>query len=52
MCWMKYVPRSLFIQMLTAFTGMNSDIRFGGADLHMPVTSDMMGELLKKIIRR
>jgi putative ABC transport system permease protein len=27
---------------------INSDIRFGGADLHMPVTSDMMGELLKK----
>ena len=27
---------------------INSDIRFGGADLHMPVTSDMMGQLLKK----
>lgn len=27
---------------------INSDIRFGGADLHMPVTSDMMGELMKK----
>src|SRR5436190_583570 len=27
---------------------INSDIRFGGAELHMPVTSDMMGELLKK----
>jgi putative ABC transport system permease protein len=27
---------------------INSDIRFGGADLHMPVTSDIMGELLKK----
>jgi putative ABC transport system permease protein len=27
---------------------INSDIRFGGADLHLPVTSDMMGELLKK----
>lgn len=27
---------------------IHSDIRFGGADLHMPVTSDMMGELLKK----
>jgi putative ABC transport system permease protein len=27
---------------------INSDVRFGGADLHMPVTSDMMGELLKK----
>ncbi len=27
---------------------INSDIKFGGADLHMPVTSDMMGELLKK----
>jgi putative ABC transport system permease protein len=27
---------------------INSDIHFGGADLHMPVTSDMMGELLKK----
>src|SRR3954468_9197826 len=27
---------------------INSDLRFGGADLHMPVTSDMMGELLKK----
>jgi putative ABC transport system permease protein len=27
---------------------INSDIRFGGADLHMPVTSDMMGQLLEK----
>ena len=27
---------------------INSDIRFGGGDLHMPVTSDMMGQLLKK----
>jgi len=27
---------------------INSDIRFGGADLHMPVTSDMMGQILKK----
>lgn len=27
---------------------VNSDIRFGGADLHMPVTSDMMGQLMKK----
>ena len=27
---------------------INSDIKFGGANLHMPVTSDMMGELLKK----
>lgn len=27
---------------------INSDIRFGGADLHMPVTSDMMGQLLRK----
>ncbi|HYJ64250.1 MAG TPA: ABC transporter permease [Parafilimonas sp.] len=27
---------------------IHSDIKFGGADLHMPVTSDMMGELLKK----
>jgi putative ABC transport system permease protein len=27
---------------------IHSDIRFGGSDLHMPVTSDMMGELLKK----
>ena len=27
---------------------INADIRFGGADLHMPVTSDMMGEVLKK----
>jgi len=27
---------------------INSDIRFGGADLHMTQTSDMMGELLKK----
>ena len=27
---------------------INSDIRFGGADMHMPVTSDMMGQLLKK----
>ena len=27
---------------------INSDIRFGGADLHMPVSSDMMGPVLKK----
>lgn len=27
---------------------INSDIRFGGANLHMPFTSDMMGQLLKK----
>ncbi len=27
---------------------IHSDIRFGGADLHMPVTSDMMGQLLQK----
>jgi putative ABC transport system permease protein len=27
---------------------INSDIRFGGGELHMPVTSDMMGQLLKK----
>lgn len=27
---------------------INSDIRFGGADLHMTQTSDMMGPLLKK----
>ncbi len=27
---------------------INADIRFGGADLHMPFTSDMMGQLLKK----
>jgi putative ABC transport system permease protein len=27
---------------------INSDIRFGGANLHMAVTSDMMGQLLKK----
>lgn len=27
---------------------INSDIKFGGANLHMPVTSDMMGEILKK----
>ena len=27
---------------------INSDLRFGGADLHMTETSDMMGELLKK----
>ncbi|CAN5794194.1 ABC transporter permease [soil metagenome] len=27
---------------------INSDIRFGGADLHLPQTSDMMGELIKK----
>src|SRR4029079_2572393 len=30
------------------FYRINSDIRFGGADLHMPVTSDMMGQILKK----
>src|SRR5689334_7635763 len=27
---------------------INSDIRFGGNELHMPVTSDMMGAVLKK----
>src|SRR5579885_3365609 len=27
---------------------INSDLRFGGADLHLPVSSDMMGEVLKK----
>lgn len=27
---------------------INSDIRIGGVDLHMPTTSDMMGQLLKK----
>ena len=27
---------------------IHSDIKFGGSDLHMPVTSDMMGQLLKK----
>src|ERR1700740_913792 len=27
---------------------INADIRFGGTDLHMPLTSDMMGQLLKK----
>ncbi|WP_153796030.1 ABC transporter permease [Foetidibacter luteolus] len=27
---------------------VNSDIRFGGANLHMPLSSDMMGQLLKK----
>ncbi len=27
---------------------INSDISFGGGDLHLPVTSDMMGQLLKK----
>lgn len=27
---------------------IHSDIRFGGANLHMPVTSDMMGQILKK----
>jgi putative ABC transport system permease protein len=27
---------------------INSDIRFGGGDLHITQTSDMMGELLKK----
>jgi putative ABC transport system permease protein len=27
---------------------VNADIRFGGANMHMPFTSDMMGELLKK----
>ncbi|MFL5741291.1 MAG: ABC transporter permease [Flavisolibacter sp.] len=27
---------------------INSDIRFGGSDLHLPVTSDMMGAVLKK----
>jgi putative ABC transport system permease protein len=27
---------------------LNADIRFGGADLHMPFTSDMMGQVLKK----
>lgn len=27
---------------------INSDIRIGGVNLHMPTTSDMMGQLLKK----
>ncbi len=27
---------------------INADIRFGGGDLHMPFTSDMMGQLIKK----
>src|ERR1700694_2750156 len=27
---------------------INADIRFGGANLHLPVTSDMMGQVLKK----
>ncbi|HSZ34789.1 MAG TPA: ABC transporter permease, partial [Puia sp.] len=27
---------------------INADIRFGGGDLHLPVTSDMMGQILKK----
>jgi putative ABC transport system permease protein len=27
---------------------INADLRFGGSDLHLPVTSDMMGEVLKK----
>src|SRR3954454_6599969 len=27
---------------------INSDVKFGGANLHMPVTSDMMGQLLKQ----
>ena len=27
---------------------INADIRFGGLDMHLPVTSDMMGQLLKK----
>lgn len=27
---------------------INSDVRFGGTDLHMPVSSDMMGEALSK----
>ena len=27
---------------------INSDLRFGGSDLHMVMTSDMMGQLIKK----
>ncbi len=27
---------------------INTDLRFGGADLHMPLASDMMGQLLEK----
>jgi len=27
---------------------INADIRFGGSNLHMPFTSDMMGQVLKK----
>ena len=27
---------------------INSDIRYGGSDLHMPVTADPMGEVMKK----
>jgi putative ABC transport system permease protein len=27
---------------------INSDLRFGGSEMHLPVSSDMMGQLLKK----
>ncbi|HEY5408176.1 MAG TPA: ABC transporter permease, partial [Ginsengibacter sp.] len=27
---------------------INADVRFGGANMHMPLTSDMMGQLMKK----
>src|SRR5665213_296197 len=27
---------------------INSDIRFGGANMHMPLSSDMAGQLMKK----
>jgi putative ABC transport system permease protein len=38
----KFYPNSQRIYRL------NADIRFGGGDLHMPFTSDMMGQVLKK----
>ncbi|MBL0183371.1 MAG: ABC transporter permease [Chitinophagaceae bacterium] len=37
-----------FIKSSERIYRINSDIRFGGGDLHMTQTSDMMGQLLKK----
>jgi len=37
-----------FIDKSDRIYRINADIRVGGGDLHLPFTSDMMGELLKK----
>lgn len=37
-----------FYQNVERIYRINSDVRFGGTDLNMPVTSDMMGAVLRK----